>query len=138
MNKSDVFVNVDILEYFNQDTKLCAEQLSNLPASFEAKYLIVEGIINNMLLLPHPRHHFILYGKLIVELFRRETKRWPRVVGPLINQLYVEIQHIDTEARDRFIDWFSFHLANFNYQYVHYLPLSFMLLCSLCMYQYGH
>jgi len=107
----------DIFEYFSQDTKLCAEQLINLPASFESKYLIVEGIIFKMLTLPYPRHHFIFFGKITIELFRKETKRWPRVVGPLINSLFHDIQNIDTEARDRLIEWFSFHLANFNFQW---------------------
>jgi len=107
----------DVLTFFNQDTKLCAEQLILLPSSFEAKHLIVEGIIFKMLTLPQPQHHFIFFAKLIVELFRKETKRWPRVCGPLINLLFHEMADMDTEARDRLIEWFSFHLANFNFQW---------------------
>jgi len=107
----------DVLTFFNQDTKLCAEQLILLPSSFEAKYLIVEGIIFKMLSLPQPQHHFIFFAKLIVELFRKETKRWPRVCGPLINLLFHDMGNVDSEARDRLIEWFSFHLANFNFQW---------------------
>jgi len=107
----------DIVEFFSQDTKLCAEQLMAVPSCFEAKYLIVEGLIFKMLALPRPRHHFIFFGKITIELFRKETKRWPRVVGPMINLLFHAMGSLDTEARDRLAEWFSFHLANFNFQW---------------------
>jgi len=107
----------DILLYFNQDTKLCAEQLMQLPSSFEAKYCIVEGLIFAMMRLPHAQHHFIFYGKIIIELFRKQTKVWPRVVGPAINCLFHSLARLDIECRDRLVEWFSFHLANFNFQW---------------------
>ena len=72
-----------------------------------------------MLLLPscQSNHHFIFFGKIIIELFRKQTKIWPRVVGPIINKMFHEIENIDIECRDRLIEWFSFHLANFNFQW---------------------
>ena len=107
----------DIIEYFNQDTKLCSEQLINLPTSFDAKYVIVEGLVFKMLRLPQCKHHYIIFGKIIIDLFRKQTKVYPRIVGPVINKLFHSIDSVDIECRDRLIEWFSFHLANFNFQW---------------------
>ena len=121
VNKMERFVVMDymhdIIEYFNQDTKLCAEQLINLPSSFDAKHLIVEGLVFKMLRLPQCKHHYIIFGKIIIDLFRKQTKVYPRIVGPIINKLFHSIDSVDIECRDRLIEWFSFHLANFNFQW---------------------
>eukprot|EP00485_Elphidium_margaritaceum_P006542 CAMPEP_0202687810 /NCGR_PEP_ID=MMETSP1385-20130828/3415_1 /ASSEMBLY_ACC=CAM_ASM_000861 /TAXON_ID=933848 /ORGANISM="Elphidium margaritaceum" /LENGTH=1136 /DNA_ID=CAMNT_0049342659 /DNA_START=17 /DNA_END=3427 /DNA_ORIENTATION=- len=109
----------DIFLYFNQDTKLCAEQLINLPCSptIESKYMVVDAIFFKMLSLPSSAHHFIFFGKVIIELFRKQTKVWPRVVGPIINKMFHQLSQIDIECRDRLVEWFAFHLDNFNFQW---------------------
>ena len=107
----------DIFLYFYQDCELCSEQLIHLPTSFASKFLVIESIFTKMLLLPHSTHNELFYGRILIELFRKQTKIWPRIVGPVVNRLFHNIENIDIECRDRLAQWFSFHLSNFGFQW---------------------
>jgi len=107
----------DLFRHFSLDIKMCTEQLLNLQASFEAKYLIVEAITANMLALPKTNQPGIFYTRLIIELFKRQPRIWPKVIGAMINTLFHNIEKVDVEARDRFAMWFGQHLCNFNHQW---------------------
>jgi nuclear cap-binding protein subunit 1 len=36
-------------------------------------------------------------------------------LGQAVNQLYLRLGELDLEVRDRFAEWFAFHLSNFNF-----------------------
>jgi len=107
----------DLFQHFHADAKMCTEQLLNLPSSFPSKCLVVEAIFTHMLALPKSDQPNIFYTRLIVELFKRQPKVWPKVIGAMINTLFHAIEKIDVECRDRVATWFGHHLANFNHQW---------------------
>jgi len=113
----------DIYDAFYTDTKLCADQLSylshldNPTVPWETKFMIIESILYHMFTLPKSPHPFPFYGRLIIDLFRRDPKKWPKVLGACINFLFHKIDKIDIEVRDRFATWFAFHLCNFDYNW---------------------
>jgi len=109
----------DLFLYFHADAKMCTEQLLNLTpeSDIESKYLVVEAIFVHMLRLPVSIQPSIFYTRVIVELFKRQPKIWPKVIGAMINTLFHSIEKLDVECRDRIALWFGHHLANFNHQW---------------------
>ena len=61
---------------------------------------------------------WITYGRIIIELFRQKSDFWPRLFGPMINQMYMRsLAQMPASVCDRMVDWFTYHLTNFEYQW---------------------
>jgi len=107
----------DLFRFFGSDPKLCVDQLVNMPASFDSKYIVVEATFGHLLRLPFPYQNSCFYTRLIIELFKMDAKVWPKVIGAMVNTLFHNLEKIDIEARDRVAAWFAHHLVNFNHQW---------------------
>jgi len=103
----------DLLTVFSTDPQFAAEHIINLPLSFDHKFLAMEAIFTHMLQLPEPSCRYVYYAKIIVELFDRQAKVWPKAVGRCLLHLFENMDHLDSELRSRLAQWFAFHLNNF-------------------------
>lgn len=102
-----------------KDRKECANQLMNCSARNKValEYIIIEVIMGAMFRLPEPEHLFIFYGSLIIELCKLEPSVMPGVVAQAVEMLFERLNSMNITCCDRFIDWFSYHLSNFQYKW---------------------
>jgi len=102
-----------------KDRKECATQLMNCSArgNVALEYVVIEVIFAAMFRLPEPEHLFVFYGSLIIELCKLEPTTMPGVVAQAVECLFERMNTMNITCCDRFIDWFSYHLSNFQYKW---------------------
>jgi len=102
-----------------KDRKECANQLMNVAAKSKVaiEYIIIEVLFGSMFRLPEPEHLFLFYGSLIIELCKLGPSTMPGVVAQAVELLFERLPAMNVTCIDRFIDWFSYHLSNFQYKW---------------------
>eukprot|EP00494_Astrolonche_serrata_P022872 UN23129 len=103
----------DVIQVFSTDPNFTAEHIINLPLTFDHKFLAMECIFSSLLQLPDSSFGNVYYARIIIELFSRQPKLWPKAVGRCLLHLFENMDKLDFELRERLADWFSFHLTNF-------------------------
>lgn len=93
------------------------KQLLALPVEFDYFHLVVETVLSLAFQLPTTREKIVYYFGIFVNMFKAEPKKVPPLVGRAIHGLFMSIDVLDCEIRDRFSQWFSFHLSNFGFQW---------------------
>ncbi|OZC12741.1 MIF4G domain protein [Onchocerca flexuosa] len=106
-----------IIENNCNSRKECAAQL----VSYRKKtivpinYMILETIFSQLFRLPHPPLRPLFYGSLMIELCK--IKNMPQVIAQAAELFYQRIDTMQLECIDRLIDWFSYHMSNFEYRW---------------------
>ncbi|KAM3721198.1 Nuclear cap-binding protein [Dirofilaria immitis] len=97
--------------------KECAAQLVNYQkkAMVPINYMILEAIFSQLFRLPHPPLRPLFYGSLMIELCK--MKDMPQVIAQAAELFYQRIDTMQLECIDRLIDWFSYHISNFEYRW---------------------
>ncbi|KAB0405799.1 hypothetical protein E2I00_003514, partial [Balaenoptera physalus] len=111
-----------------KERKTCAAQLVSYPGKnkIPLNYHIVEVIFAELFQLPAPPHIDVMYTTLLIELCKLQPGSLPQVVSfPLFflflaqatEMLYMRLDTMNTTCVDRFINWFSHHLSNFQFRW---------------------
>ncbi|EPQ25779.1 uncharacterized protein PFL1_06646 [Pseudozyma flocculosa PF-1] len=79
--------------------------------------LIVESVVSTSLVLPTPPRNALYYTALLREVVSVTPGTIAPSLGRTIRTFYSAMGdgRIDAEVLDRFADWFSIHLSNFNF-----------------------
>lgn len=104
-----------ILETHHMERKDCAAHLLNFPFKnkIPLEYCIVEVIFAELFHMPTPRYLDICYGSILIELCKLQPSTLPQVLAQATEILFMRIDSMNTSCFDRFVNWFSYHLSNF-------------------------
>ncbi|KAI0074461.1 hypothetical protein K474DRAFT_1765807 [Panus rudis PR-1116 ss-1] len=133
---------LDLIDIFEVNRKECARLLLEfpkwcLPGTFKPRpgapppesvvpgkdwqleSTSIETILGCLFLLPEAPHKGIYYIALITELCKLSPSTVGPAVGKSIRKMYSLLADgLDVEIGTRFVDWFSIHMSNFNFQWV--------------------
>ncbi|CAH0757994.1 unnamed protein product [Diatraea saccharalis] len=109
----------NIIEAYHLERKECAAQLLCFPykAKIPLEYCIVEVIFAELFNLPRPRYLEICYGSILIELCKLQPSTMPQVLAQATEILFLRIDTMNVACFDRFVNWFSYHLSNFQYRW---------------------
>ena len=108
-----------ILIYYHLDRKECAEMLLQYPNSQNVPhiYCIVECVFGHIFRLPQPPFLELFYSSLLIEICKKEASKAPVVLAQATELLYERLTSMHTACIDRFINWFSYNLSNFQFKW---------------------
>ncbi|XP_051017597.1 nuclear cap-binding protein subunit 1 isoform X2 [Acomys russatus] len=108
-----------IIESYWKERKTCAAQLVSYPGKnkIPLNYHIVEVIFAELFQLPAPPHIDVMYTTLLIELCKLQPGSLPQVLAQATEMLYMRLDSMSTTCVDRFINWFSHHLSNFQFRW---------------------
>jgi len=98
-----------------KDRKECASQLLKYSMKWKGplEHILVEVIFGHLFCLPQAQHLSLFYGSLILELCKQQPSTFPAVVALGVELLFERIDSMNVTCVDRFIEWFTYHLGNF-------------------------
>ncbi|XP_004711048.1 nuclear cap-binding protein subunit 1 isoform X1 [Echinops telfairi] len=102
-----------------KERKTCAAQLVSYPGKnkIPLNYHIVEVIFAELFQLPAAPHIDVMYTTLLIELCKLQPGSLPQVLAQATEMLYMRLDTMNTTCADRFINWFSHHLSNFQFRW---------------------
>lgn len=108
-----------IIETYHLERKDCASQLLSFPYKnkIPLEYCIVEVIFSDLFHMPTPRYMEICYGSILIELCKLQPSTMPQVLAQATEILFMRIDSMNTSCFDRFVNWFSYHLSNFQFRW---------------------
>ncbi|VBB33346.1 unnamed protein product [Acanthocheilonema viteae] len=106
-----------ILDQEKTNRKKCASRLLEYDKRtlVPINYVILEVIFSQLFHLPEAPTRSIFYGSLLIELCK--TKSMPQVIAQAAEIFYQRIDSMQVACIDRLIDWFSYHMSNFEYRW---------------------
>lgn len=88
---------------------------SDQASTWKPEDVAVDAIFSQLFRLPYPAHKLVYYHSILTELCKLAPAAIAPSLGRAIRFMYRNLEIIDTELINRFVDWFSHHLSNFGY-----------------------
>lgn len=77
--------------------------------------VVVDACFANLFQLPAPEQKLVYYHSVLTEACRLQPSAVAPSLGRAIRYLYRNVEKMDMELYNRFLEWFSHHLSNFGF-----------------------
>lgn len=77
--------------------------------------VVVDAVFSQLFQLPSAEHKLIYYHSVLTEACKIAPAAIAPSLGRAIRFLYRNIEKMDLELAERFLDWFAHHLSNFGF-----------------------
>jgi nuclear cap-binding protein subunit 1 len=84
-------------------------------ATWKPEDVIVDAAFAQLLQLPAPEHKLVYYHAVLTEACKLAPAAVAPSLGRAIRYLYRNLDRMDMELSQRFLDWFAHHLSNFGF-----------------------
>ncbi|KAF2114969.1 cap binding protein [Lophiotrema nucula] len=84
---------------------------------WKSEDMIIDAIFSQLFKLPSPQHKLVYYHSLITQLCTTAPAAIAPSLGRAIRFVYRNIPVMDLELANRFLDWFTHHLSNFEFRW---------------------
>jgi len=115
-------VLIDMDCYFAQDTFVKRatafdkiRELAGDKNTWKPEDVIVDATFSQLLQLPVSEHKPVFYHSVLTEACKVAPAAVAPSLGRAIRYLYRNVDRMDLEISQRFLDWFSHHLSNFGF-----------------------
>ena len=108
-----------LIKTFGKDKKECATRLLAVPGKekMPLNHMIVETLLGDMLRLPTSPNPNVFYIAVFIELCKLQPSMMPQVLALASDMLYERLDAMNITCVDRFVNWFSHHLSNFQFRW---------------------
>ncbi|KAH7122575.1 cap binding protein [Dendryphion nanum] len=86
-------------------------------ALWKSEDMIIDAIFSQLFKLPNPEHKLVYYHSLITQCCKIAPAAIAPSLGRAIRAIYKSLDIMDLQLADRFLDWFSHHLSNFEFRW---------------------
>lgn len=86
-------------------------------AVWKSEDMIIDGIFSQLFKLPNPEHKLVYYHSLITQCCKIAPAAIAPSLGRAIRSIYKNLHIMDLELCNRFLDWFTHHLSNFEFRW---------------------
>ncbi|OXA64231.1 Nuclear cap-binding protein subunit 1 [Folsomia candida] len=109
----------DILRKYHLERRDCAAALLEYPQNHRVpvEYMVVEILFGELFRLPTPEYLEICYGSILIELCKSQPAMMPQVLAQATELLFDRLDTMNVICIDRFANWFSYHLSNFQFRW---------------------
>eukprot|EP00033_Pygsuia_biforma_P000793 GCRY01000925.1.p1 GENE.GCRY01000925.1~~GCRY01000925.1.p1 ORF type:complete len:901 (+),score=278.07 GCRY01000925.1:95-2797(+) len=107
---------LDIINSFSASHKNAIKAILSLPCKAPHETLVVDAIFGELFRLPTPPFKPMYYAALLIDACR-VSDSLPPVLATAMDRLFKHIHLMDVECVDRFAEWFSVHISNFDFNW---------------------
>ena len=113
---------IDLDSYFTSNTFVKRgtpfDKLRDIPGdrpTWKPEDVAVDAAFSQLFQLPIPEHKLVYYHSILTEACKLAPAAIAPSLGRAIRYLYRNIDRLDLELSQRFLDWFAHHLSNFGF-----------------------
>lgn len=113
---------IDVDCYFTPDTFVKRatpfdrmRDLAGEGQAWKPEDVAVDAVFSQLFQLPTPEHKLVYYHALLTECCKLAPAAIAPSLGRAIRFLYNNLETMDLELSNRFLDWFAHHLSNFGF-----------------------
>ena len=115
---------IDLDYYWQVDTfvkRLTAfdklQDIEEGKSTWKPEDIIVDAVFSQIFKLPAPEHKLVYYHSIITEACRAAPAGVAPSLGRAIRAMFKNMDVMDLELSNRFLDWFAHHLSNFEFRW---------------------
>ncbi|KAF2181829.1 cap binding protein [Zopfia rhizophila CBS 207.26] len=86
-------------------------------STWKPEDVVVDAVFSQIFKLPNPEHKLVYYHSLITETCKIAPAAIAPSLGRAIRFVFKYVDDMDLELVNRFVDWFSHHLSNFEFRW---------------------
>ena len=94
------------------------DKLRDLPSdrpTWKPEDVAVDAVFSQLFQLPVPEQKLVYYHSVLTEACKIAPAAIAPSLGRAIRYLYRNVEKLDVELAERFLDWFAHHLSNFGF-----------------------